>query len=286
MKKWILAIASTSLVTAVVTTGATRYVLERPAPDESVVHGTLDSDILAENRDFVVYLPASYARDPGRRYPVIYVLDGDSQHAHTTSSAALMARIGVMPEVIVVGAPPVDSKGRQRDYTPPGMRQDIDVTDGPEGGADRFLAFLKNELIPRIERDYRTSSPRMLAGNSRGGLFVVYSLLAAPSLFDARFAHSPALWRDDNAMVTRLDQFLASSPSLDGFLFLSLGDGENDKMTTAFQRTVAVLERRAPRTLHWRAELSRGGDHNNNAYLSTPVGLHALFARGGGVEAR
>lgn len=279
-KEWMLA-AGVAASIVIVTVCATRYVLERPVLGEGVVDGTVSSKVLREDREFVVMLPESYARDPGRRYPVIYVLDGDSQHAQTAASAALLARIGVMPEVIVIGIPPKDGRGRQRDYTPPGMRQDTDAADGPEGAADRFLAFLKDELIPRVEHDYRTCAPRMLAGNSRGGLFVVYSLLSEPSLFDARFAFSPALWRDDDAIVTRLDRFLASSPALAGFLYLSLGDMENEKMTGAFKRTVAILERRAPRALRWRAELTRGGDHGNNAYLSTPVGLHALFAKQG-----
>ncbi len=62
------------------------------------------------------------------------------------------------------------------------------------GGGDKFLAFLKNEAIPLIEKTYRTAPYRMLAGHSRGGLLVAYSLLAEPDLFHARFAHSPALW--------------------------------------------------------------------------------------------
>jgi hypothetical protein len=277
VKRWIPTLVAT-LLTVVVTVWATRTLVEGPVLDERVVHGTVRSRVLGEEREFFVSLPESYAREPARGYPVIYVLDGASQHAHTSDSAALLARIGVIPEVLVIGAPPVDGQGRKRDYTPPGMRQDADVTKGPEGGADRFLAFLEEELIPRIERDYRTRGPRVLAGNSRGGLFVVYSLLAEPALFDARLAFSPALWRDDDAIATRLDRFLASSPSLGGFLYLSLGEGENEKMTAAFERTVAVLERRAPRALRWRAELTRGGDHGNNALLSTPVGLYALFA--------
>ena len=213
MRRWILTIGGTCLLTTVVTLGATRYVLERPMADDAVVHTTLRSAVLGEDRELVVHLPAGYDRDPDRRYPVIYVLDGDSQQAHTAESAALLARLGVMPEVIVVGAPPVDGQGRARDYTPPGMRQDAELPGGPEGRADRFLAFLQDELIPRIERDYRTAGPRMLAGNSRGGLLVVYSLIAAPALFDARFAFSPALWRDGDAIVSELDRFLASSPA-------------------------------------------------------------------------
>ncbi|MCI0405384.1 MAG: hypothetical protein L0209_04830, partial [candidate division Zixibacteria bacterium] len=150
--------------------------------------------------------------------------------------------------------------------------------DSPEGKADRFLAFLKAELIPHVERAYRTGGPRMLAGNSRGGLFVVYSLIAEPTLFAARFAHSPALWRDGDALVLQLEKFLASRPDLDRFLYLSLGGEENEKMTKAFKRTVAVLEAQAPPSLKWQADFTPGANHGSNAELATPVGLKQFFA--------
>lgn len=275
-RRWLAAVSLLGAV--VVSVCATRLVLERP-PADRALRSTLHSTVLGEERELAIYLPASYAREPGRSYPVIFVLDGESQHAQTAESASLLARLGVMPEVIVVGVPPRDGSGRQRDYTPPGMRQDADAAGGPEGRADRFLAFLRDELIPRVERDYRTRAPRMLAGNSRGGLFVVYSLLAAPALFDARFAFSPALWRDDGAMVARLGRFLASPSGVGGFVYLSLGDEENAKMTAAFKQAAALLEHGAPPTLRWRADLTRGGDHANNAALSTPIGLYAFFAK-------
>lgn len=278
MKRIYFILILTVAVTAVVTYSASRYVFERPVFGDDVVVNTLSSNVLGEDREFLVHMPDSYSREAGHRYPVLYVLDGSSQDVHTAESAALMARIGVMPEILVVGIPNVSGEGRQRDYTPPGMRQDIDEIDSPEGEADQFLTFLKTELIPRVERDYRTDGKRMLVGNSRGALFVVYSLIAEPSLFDARFAHSPALWRDDDAIVERLERFLASSPNLRGFLYLSLGDAENEKMTKAFKRAAATLEAKAPPSLRWRADLSRGGTHGDNASLSTPVGLHDYFA--------
>lgn len=277
MKKHHVATAAALLSVAIVTHGATRFWLERPEPDDGTIAAVLPSTVLHEDRPFRVHLPASYAREADRRYPVIYVLDGSAQASHTAQSAALLARIGVLPEVIVVGIPNVGDHGRERDYTPPGMRQDVEAADGPEGQADRFLAFLGEELIPRIESDYRTARPRTLAGWSRGGLFVVHSLLAEPDLFDARLALSPALWREDDLIVTRLADFLSTSPNLGGFLFLSLGDEENPKMTAAFRHAVSTLEARAPRALRWRAELTPGADHHHNAELSTPLGLFTFF---------
>ena len=286
MRKAVLAVACSVVVTAAVTYAFSRYLFERAELAENVVAGSLHSAVLGEERAFLVHLPESWERGSARRYPVLYVLDGSSQDLHTAASAALMARIGVMPEVLVVGVPNVSGEGRQRDYTPPGMRQDVDEPDSPEGRGDRFLEFLETELMPRVERDFPAGGPRLLGGHSRGALLVVYSLIAAPSLFDARFAHSPALWRDDGAIIAQMDSFLTSSPSAAGSLYLSLGDRENEKMTRAFERLVALLQAKAPPSLRWRADLTRGANHGSNAQRATPVGLMFHFSGGGGIAAR
>jgi len=279
MKRWKIAVGLGALVVSVAaaTVFACGYWFARPVFEAGVLISTLHSKILAEDRGFIVHLPESYAREPERRYPVLYVLDGSSQDTHTTYSAALMARIGAMPELIVVGIPNVGGKGRQRDYTPPFMVQDIDEPQSPMGGGDKFLAFLKTELLPHIDQHYRTQPFRMLTGHSRGGLLAVYSLVAEPQLFQALFAHSPALWRDDTIMATKLAEYLAGKPALDTFLYLSLGTAENAKMTAAFQRTLAVLKAQAPSGLRWQADLTPDASHGNNAELATPVGFHALY---------
>lgn len=268
------------LVACVVTTAVTTIVVksqeEPPANDQHSVAGVVRSSLLAEQRDVIVSLPESYQRDAARRYPVLYVLDGSSQSAHTAASARLMARIGVMPEIIVVGIP-ASGENRQRDYTPPYMRAESDEKNGPAGKADRFLQFLETELIPHIEQTYRATSTRMLAGHSRGGLFVMYSLLEKPDLFSARFAYSPALWRDDDRIVAELDRWLKARTGRPTFLYLSLGDGENEKMTRAFRKAAEVLRASAPPALRWRVNITRGATHETNAALSTPVALHAYY---------
>ncbi|MCC6244844.1 MAG: alpha/beta hydrolase [Gemmatimonadaceae bacterium] len=207
------------------------------------------------------------------------MLDGEWQSGHTAATASLLARIGVIPKMIVVGVPGVDGKTRNRDYTPPEMRLDIGESPSAKGGGDRFLSYLRDELIGRIERDYRTTRPRMLAGNSRGGLFVVYSEIVDAALFDARFAHSPALWVDNEAIISRLETALRKDSLPPGFLYLSLGASESDTMMAGFTHVVRVLERAAPVGLVWRSDLSVGGQHRTNAQLSTPVGLCKMFTR-------
>jgi predicted alpha/beta superfamily hydrolase len=263
--KFLLAVLVACGLTALLTAIIVKRQFEEP-DDPHVTAAVVQSSILAERRDLIVSLPESYQRETARRYPVLYVLDGSSHATHTAASARLLARIGVMPEIIVVGIPS-SRENRDRDYTPPTMH----------GGADRFLHFLEGELIPHVERTYRATSIRMLAGNSRGGLFVMYSLIARPDLFSARFAYSPALCRDDDRIIAELAKALKTRTAAPGFLYLSLGDGENEKMTRAFRKAVGVIQASAPPTLRWRADITRGANHQNNAVLSTPVALHEAY---------
>lgn len=274
--KLMLVILAAAVVSAAVTILALKIVENEP-PIEGAVSATLRSAVLGEDREYFVHLPDGYDTDTTRRFPVMYVLDGTSQSGHTAAAASLMTRVGLMPQIIVVGVPSIDGDTRNRDYTPPDMRLDTDDAASQKGAADRFLSHLETELIPAVEREYRTTRPRMLAGWSRGALFVIYSQIAGPAMFDARFAHSPALWREDNLIMGRLEQALSASAVPEGFLFLSLGDAENEKMTTAFRTAVGMLERSAPPTLRWKAYLSAGGTHDSNPRLSTPVGLCAMF---------
>src|SRR5688572_8281794 len=118
--KLALAIAITATLTAVLTAVAARHHYYQDPEREHVDVRVLHSQVLSERRELLVHLPESYEREDAQRYPVVYVLDGSSQASHTADSARHLARIGVMPEIIVVGIPAND-ENRQRDYTPPYM---------------------------------------------------------------------------------------------------------------------------------------------------------------------
>jgi predicted alpha/beta superfamily hydrolase len=127
----------------------------------------------------------------------MYVLDGTSQDQHTADKIAVLSDAGLIPSAIVVGLP--NTRGnRERDQTPPYMRWDVNDENSPFGAADKFLSFIEKELIPFVEGNYRVSSYKALSGNSRGGLFVLYSLMEKPGLFQDRFCYRTPVWRFDN----------------------------------------------------------------------------------------
>ncbi|QBR12778.1 alpha/beta hydrolase [Sphingobacterium sp. CZ-2] len=274
MKKTLLVLIAITLISAI-SIVLFSYLTGSPSYPKSVVQTTIHSKILNEDREIIIHLPRYY--DKNKDYPVIYVLDGSSQDKHIANKFDILSTAGYIPETIVVGLPNVSGKGRQRDYTPPYMRMDIDEKNSPLGKADYFLSFMEKELFPYIEKNYSVSKIRLLAGNSRGGLLVIYSLLYKPDLFAGRFCFSPALWRDDNLIVKKTSDFLAENQNLNSFLYLSIGGEENDKMKSGYTEMIETLNHEQNKQLVWHSDITKNADHQNNAEISASIAIRKWF---------
>ena len=129
------------------------------------------------NYQLHIHLPASFDKQPARRYPVLYITD--AYWDFTTHINAYNSKVSdrVVPEFIIVGLGYAGSKPdygqlRMWDLSPVKLPQP-----GDSGHADKFLATLEQEIIPLVERDYRGDpAHRMLAGSSLGGLFTLYAM--------------------------------------------------------------------------------------------------------------
>lgn len=261
----------TILTTSVISIVLFSYLTGNPTYPDSVVQTTIRSKILNEEREIIIHLPINY--DKKRKYPVMYVLDGSSQDKHIANKFEILSSAGYVPETIIVGIPNVNGKGRQRDYTPPYMKMDIDEKDSPLGEGDQFLYFIEKELFPFIEQNYSASKNRSLAGNSRGGLLVMYSLLYKPDLFKGRFCFSPAFWRDDNLIINKVSDFLDTQKNLSSFLYLSMGEDENEKMKNGFNEMTKTLSNKENDQLVWYSDFTKNAGHQNNAEISASVGI-------------
>ena len=184
---------------------------------------------------------------------------------------AALAASGEAPEAIVVGIP--NTRGnRPRDQTPPFMKQEPDLAESKMGGGGEFLKFIKNELIPFVEKEYRTSSHRAFTGNSRGGLLVLYSLLEEPELFQARFCFSTPFHRQDTLIVNRTGEWLPGHSSLKSFLYMSVGTGETDNMKAGCESMKNLLHHQK-NNLVSHLDYTPNAGHSNNAALSYPGAL-------------
>ena len=177
----------------------------------------IHSNILNEDRTYQIHLPQSYNWALDRKYPVLFVLDGESNFLHTVGSVDFLSSKGEIPELIIVG---IVSTVRIRDFT----QTDWSSHWVGGGGAKNFRRFLSEELIPEVEHDYRTNGFRILSGHSAAGQFVLYTLTSEPSLFNAYFAISPSLDWDNNLPQRSLGESFAKTDSLKAFLYFAWSD--------------------------------------------------------------
>ena len=230
---------------------------QREAPEPSP-EATIESAELGELRRYAVALPAGYA-DTDARYPLLVTLDGPNHLDHSAHTAEALAALGLAPETIVVAVDNAPGQ-RDRDLLPPG---------DPGGQADRFLAFLADELRPALDSLYRTDGTAALAGHSYGGVFATYALLERPDAFDAYLAFSPSFWHADEAVLDRLETDLADAR---GALYLALGDAESNEMKRSFERAQEILAD-APPALRWQADRTPHADHGTTPRRATPAAI-------------
>jgi hypothetical protein len=114
-------------------------------------HG-IHSAVLKEERKYRVYLPDSYAWAKDRRYPVLYLLDAESQFLHTAASVDYLASHGEIPELIVVG---LDSTVRVRDFSPTGLARSMGWR---RGAAISNASCPLSSFRPSSERTVQTGS--------------------------------------------------------------------------------------------------------------------------------
>ncbi len=118
----------------------------------------------------------------------------------------------------------------------------------PTGDAGNFHKFIKDELIPRVESDYRADpSRRILVGHSYGGLFAVFAMFEAPDLFATLIVGSPTLSYGNRFTFQREEAFAKENKKLPANVYLYVGDLEesiDDSTVTDTLRLAAILQSR------------------------------------------
>lgn len=266
------------ILTAITSVMITMYLVDTSETPASYDIHHIDSKILSEQRELIVKLPLNYEENTNKTFPVVYVFGGNTLSYSIAYDTELLMRTGHLEDVIVVGVSNLSQKTRQRDLTPPFMKQDIDEADSQLGKADKYLDFVQKEVIDLIERTYRTSSKRIVVGHSREGLMVMYALISRTELFQGHIALSPALWRENNLFIDHFKEAVAKTDTIETCLFLSMGDKEVDKMKDAFDVMLEFLKTDSVREkIKWRSSYTKGAVHSNNALLSAPIGIEMVL---------
>jgi len=177
---------------------------------------------VGETREFWISLPDRYS-ESNEKYPVLYMMDGDSNfNAGVIGGIRHAALLGEMPEFIIVG---IMNTNRSKDIFP----EEITYPDGSKDGgrADQYLDFIRDELIPYIDKTCRTEKYRVLYGTSNTGFTTVYALFRNPDLAQAYIAASATLAVP--SFMAKRDELIRGFKS--GKRSLVLVMGENDLPT-------------------------------------------------------
>jgi predicted alpha/beta superfamily hydrolase len=233
------------------------------------------SILLNEDRLLFISKPVGYDGSADR-YPVLYLLDGEEHFRYTSGIVEFLAATDRIPKMIVVGIASGDSTHRTRDLTPPSAAE-IDNRFSPgNGGADAFLSFLANELIPFVERTYRTRPFRVLVGHSFGGLFAIQALIRNPKVFNAYLAIDPSLAWNNGALVTQAESFFSKTRELQEDLYFTASN-DNGRIGNHLRRLAAILDEKAPVGFRWNFKWMDRETHASIPLPSIHDGLDTIF---------
>jgi len=255
------------------------------------MHRAFRSKILDRERDILVYLPPDYEEKRERRYPVLYLQDGQNVFDGATSfvqgkewradeTAQDLILSGTIEPLIMVG---IYNAGHDRmdEYTPT-----PDAVIGKGGKADLYYRMLVEELMPAINRCYRTEcgpERTALAGSSLGGLLSLHLGLTHPQLFGKVAALSPSVWWDDRALLREVNA-LAEKPPLRVWLDIGTREG-----LIAIRHVRELRDRLLAKGWQLDADLvyfeAKGAVHDENAWAERVAPcLRFLFPTSGQIE--
>ena len=237
---------------------------------------TLQSKIVKQEYQLLIKTPDGYGQSD-KIYPVIYFLDAQWDFPLMVSTYGQSYYDGFIPEAILVGIQwggknPNPNVLRARDFTPSHMPNVPN-----SGGADKFLQFIKQELIPFVGSEYRTNNNRVLMGSSYGGLFTLYALFKQPNLFNGYIPTSSASGWDNDILYSYAKAF-SDKKLLRPIKFYS-AIGELDGLMPAFDDLVSFFEKQNFKDVSFKFERLAGLGHASVKGAANTWGLHYVFSK-------
>ncbi|PLX12440.1 MAG: hypothetical protein C0598_06000 [Marinilabiliales bacterium] len=230
------------------------------------ISAEIKSEILQENRELIIYTPASYAFT-NKKYPVLFLLDGKFHFHHASGIVDFLSTQSIIPEMIVVAVVNTD---RNKDFTPTKLSQ------RPQsGGADKFMDFFDKEVFPYLEKNYRTSNYRVLMGHSLGGTFATYALLQRPELFSSYISVSPYLMYDNNLLIRETLEKLKTDYKNKINFYMTVGNEPNYFETLDF--FAQSVKTASPKGFNFSYVKRMDDNHGSSPHLSIYNGLLFIY---------
>ncbi len=225
------------------------------------------SKVLNREMNVLIYLPEGYDTSSST-YPVLYDTNTFFCFTYDCGTVELLSRTANMPGMIVVGVPPLENG-----YVPAPYE---DRGENPTT-ADLSLKFFKEELIPFVEKNYRTNNFRILYGHSVGGLFTMYALFNYPDLFAAYIAGSPWFQTNDQYWLKNIEKMTKVRGLTDKFLFMTVGKEEEQLTIDTYTALEKWMNSQSLDGLAWKSAWVEG-DHGSMVGRNIYDGLTFIFS--------
>jgi predicted alpha/beta superfamily hydrolase len=248
-------------------------------PVPGVLTGTIEylrevtpSNTLLRKRDVIIWLPPGYDPNGTRRYPVLYMHDGQNLMDASTAyagewgvdeTAQQLVQKGEVEPLIIVGVYNTANRGPEYTQVPDDRYEEVDGANG--GRADLYGQFLINELKPMIDGKYLTRTDAAntgMAGSSLGGLVTMYLGMKNPGTFGRLGVVSPSVFWGNNNIVTQVN---ALPGKLALRIWLDIGTNEGSSSQETVEDTQALRD----------ALVGKGWVLDNDLkYTEVPGGVH------------
>jgi predicted alpha/beta superfamily hydrolase len=234
--------------------------------------------VAGQEYELQVLLPGDY-KAGNKKYPVLYLMDSQWDFPLAKSLYGQHYFDGFIPELIIVGVTWTGRNAnpdslRARDYTPTNEKR------LPQsGGAENFLSFMRTELFPFIESNYKADpKDRILMGCSLGGLFTMYALFTHPDMFNGYIAASPAYGWDKEVLYQYEKKYFESNPTLPARLYITMGEVERG--LPGFEKLAKHLSERNYKNVSILSKVLENTGHSGTKTEGFGRGMQYVFERG------
>ncbi len=221
---------------------------------------SFNSNHLGEQRNIEVYLPPSYETTKEKSYPVMYVLDGQEYFLHPVTYQRMLRFKDKTPEFIVVGISSDRRKRRKLYYE----------------DAQKFIGFLKEELIPQVDQKYRTLKEKersFLGWEMAAGLGLeIYT--EHPNTFNAFLLSSPTHFTQKR--MAALNESAKNNRLPKAFMYVTKAP-EEIYLERSLRKVDSLLSKYKSTSLNWKIENLAGEDHYTTSLKTLNNGLHIHF---------
>jgi len=196
---------------------------------------TVPDPVSGRGYEVFVGLPASYDKEPNRRYPVVYVTDAAYAFPLIGSISRRVGGGGEgLEDFILVGLSYAEGddpmRSRRRDYTFTPNGPSSSPKDHVHGGGAAYADYVRTQVLPFVDGRFRTDPKRRVyMGHSYGGLLGAHVLFTEPTTFSHYILGSPSLWFDKRHMFDVEQRYAAANKDLPANVFLYIGAFETVK---------------------------------------------------------